>query len=90
MLELCNILDVTVNELLSGERIEMDNYEEKVSENLIKLKRKEIIVMLQAVKVKASFNQRETPEDATENSALASVWRNKRKYTMLSASTPES
>ena len=30
MLELCNILDVTVNELLSGERIEMNNYEEKV------------------------------------------------------------
>ena len=40
MLELCNILDVTVNELLSGERIEMNNYEEKVSENLIELKRK--------------------------------------------------
>ena len=33
MLELCNILDVTVNELLSGERIEMNNYEEKVNEN---------------------------------------------------------
>ena len=41
MLELCNILDVTVNELLSGERIEMNNYEEKVSENLIELKRKD-------------------------------------------------
>ena len=37
MLELCNILDVTVNELLSGERIEMNNYEEKVNENLIEL-----------------------------------------------------
>ncbi|MBR4832570.1 MAG: helix-turn-helix transcriptional regulator, partial [Butyrivibrio sp.] len=35
MLELSNILGVTVNELLSGERIEMNNYEEKVSENLI-------------------------------------------------------
>ena len=35
MLELCNILGVTVNELLSGERIEMNNYEEKVNENLI-------------------------------------------------------
>lgn len=32
MLELCSILDVTVNELLSGERIEMNNYEEKVNE----------------------------------------------------------
>lgn len=41
MLELCNILDVTVNELLSGERIEMSNYEEKVSENLIEWKRKD-------------------------------------------------
>ena len=41
MLELCNILDVTVNELFSGERIERNNYEEKVSENLIELKRKE-------------------------------------------------
>ena len=37
MLELCNILDVTVNELLSGERIEMNNYEEKFNENLIEL-----------------------------------------------------
>ena len=41
MLELCNILDVTVNELLSGERIEMNNYEEKANENLIELKRKD-------------------------------------------------
>ncbi|MBR1744134.1 MAG: helix-turn-helix transcriptional regulator [Lachnospiraceae bacterium] len=41
MLALCNILDVTVNELLSGERIEMNNYEEKVNENLIELKRKD-------------------------------------------------
>ena len=41
MLELCNILDVTVNELLSGERIELNNYEEKVNENLIELKKKD-------------------------------------------------
>lgn len=40
MLELCNILGVTVNELLSGERIEINNYEEKVNENLIELKKK--------------------------------------------------
>ena len=39
MLELCSILGVTVNELLSGERINMNNYEEKVSENLIELKK---------------------------------------------------
>ncbi len=41
MLELCNILDVTVNELLRGERIEMNNYEEKVSQTLIELKQKD-------------------------------------------------
>lgn len=41
LVELCNILDVTVNELLSGERIEKNNYEEKVNENLIELKRKD-------------------------------------------------
>lgn len=41
MLELCNILDVTVNELLSGERIEMNDYEEKVNENLIEFKKKD-------------------------------------------------
>lgn len=41
MLELCNILGVSVNELLSGERIEMNYYEEKVNENLIELKRKD-------------------------------------------------
>lgn len=41
MLELCNILDITVNELLSGERIEMNDYEEKVNENLIEFKKKD-------------------------------------------------
>lgn len=41
MLELCDILDITVNELLSGERIEKNHYEEKASENLLTLKRKD-------------------------------------------------
>lgn len=41
MLELCAILDVSVNELLSGERIEMDDYEERVNQNLIALKKKD-------------------------------------------------
>lgn len=40
LLELCKILDVSVNELLCGERIQTDNYDEKVSQNLIELKRK--------------------------------------------------
>lgn len=41
MLELCDLLGITVNELLSGERIEMDHYEEKVNQNLIELKKKD-------------------------------------------------
>lgn len=41
MLELCNILDITVNELLAGEIIKKENYMEKAEDNLIKLKEKE-------------------------------------------------
>lgn len=41
MLELCEILGVTVNELLSGEKINMENLEKKADENLIALKRKD-------------------------------------------------
>ena len=41
MLELCEILGITVNELLSGEEINMENYEQKADENLIALKRKD-------------------------------------------------
>jgi len=37
MLELCDILGITVNELLSGERITMENYQKKAEENLIEL-----------------------------------------------------
>lgn len=40
MLELCDILDITVNELLSGERIPMENYQKKAEENLIELQAK--------------------------------------------------
>jgi len=40
MLELCNILGITVNELLTGERISMENYQKKAEENLIELQRK--------------------------------------------------
>ncbi len=39
MLELCNELDITVNELLSGEEIEMDNYNKIAEENLLELKK---------------------------------------------------
>jgi len=41
MLELCEILGITVNELLSGEEVDMENYEKKADENLIALKRKD-------------------------------------------------
>lgn len=39
MLELCGILGITVNELLSGESIAMENYDKKAEENLIALKK---------------------------------------------------
>lgn len=41
MLELCEILGITVNELLSGEKINMENLEKKADENLIALKKKD-------------------------------------------------
>ena len=37
MLDLCNILDINVNELLNGERIDMKDYEKKNEELLIEL-----------------------------------------------------
>lgn len=40
MLELCNILGVSVNELLSGERIDEEMYKEKAEENLLSLQEK--------------------------------------------------
>ena len=40
MLELCEILGITVNELLSGERIKMEDYKKKAEENLIELQAK--------------------------------------------------
>ncbi len=41
MLKLCNELGINVNELLSGERIKMEEYNKKAEENLIELKRQE-------------------------------------------------
>jgi len=40
MLELCDYLHINVNELLSGERIAMENYKEKAEENMIALQEK--------------------------------------------------
>lgn len=39
MLELCEVLEISVNELLSGEVIEMTNYNEKAEENLLEMKK---------------------------------------------------
>ena len=41
MLELCNELDISVNELLSGEVIKMENYNKKAEENLLEMTKKE-------------------------------------------------
>ncbi len=39
MLDLCNELKISVNELLSGEVLEMNNYNEKAEQNLLEMKR---------------------------------------------------
>lgn len=41
MLELCKELGISVNELLSGEMIKMEDYDKKAEENLLELKRNE-------------------------------------------------
>lgn len=43
MLELCSILNITVNELLTGKKISMENYKEKAEENLLKLQQQEVL-----------------------------------------------
>lgn len=40
MIALCKLLGITVNELLTGEKIDMKNNEEKMDENLVKLAKK--------------------------------------------------
>ena len=37
MIELCNILDINVNELLSGEKLSEENYHEKANENIMSM-----------------------------------------------------
>lgn len=39
MLELCEILGISVNELLCGERISMENYPKKADENMLVMKK---------------------------------------------------
>ena len=43
MLDLCNILEINVNELLNGERIDMENYNEKTEKLLVELAKQEEI-----------------------------------------------
>ncbi len=43
MLDLCNIFDISVNELLYGEKIEMKDYEKKTEELLLEMAKKEEI-----------------------------------------------
>ncbi len=40
MLELCGILEIDVNELLTGEHITMNDYKDKAEENLLEMSRK--------------------------------------------------
>lgn len=56
MLELCKILGITVNELLSGEEIDMESYEKKADENLIALKRKDENNMTKNVIISIPFS----------------------------------
>ena len=56
MLELCEILGITVNELLSGEEIDMESYEKKADENLIALKRKDENNMTKNVIISIPFS----------------------------------
>lgn len=39
MLELCDLLKINVNELLSGERIMAESYDKRAEENLLAMKR---------------------------------------------------
>ena len=61
MLELCNILDINVNELLNGEKIDMKNYEKKTEELLIELakqdelKNKKLMTSMWAILITSSI-----------------------------------
>lgn len=56
MLELCEILGITVNELLSGEKVDVESYEKKADENLIALKRKDENNMAKNVVISILFS----------------------------------
>jgi len=43
MPDLCSELDISVNDLLSGERVPMENYKDKAEENMLDLQREGIL-----------------------------------------------
>ena len=43
MLELCSLLHITVNELLSGERLDPEGYQQKAEEHLLELQQLEAV-----------------------------------------------
>ena len=53
MIDLCNFLGITVNELLSGERIDMENYREKAEKTItsvVKLSQDERVTMIKEIR----------------------------------------
>lgn len=50
MLDLCAILGITVNELLSGERIPMEEYQQKAEQNLVNLQEKKVQAQMSLLK----------------------------------------
>lgn len=56
MLELCSKLGISVNELLSGEVIEVNNYNKKAEENFIKLKQSEEKIEKKLQGIQTSFS----------------------------------
>lgn len=53
MIDLCNFLGITVNELLCGERIDMENYREKAEKTItsvVKLSQDERVTMIKEIR----------------------------------------
>lgn len=48
MMDLCNILKISVNDLLSGEKVDKDRYFNRVDENLIKIQKQQEAIHLSA------------------------------------------
>lgn len=60
MLELCELLDITVNELLTGEKIDMTNYNKTAELNLLNLKKQKeqsdkMLLNIEIVMIVVSF-----------------------------------